>query len=268
MDLEVNGGVGVLRFAAWKDIKGVRHAFSTRVGGVSKEEFAAMNLGFGRGDSEENVSENYRRFCAAAGFDSDSLVCGCQVHKTEIRRVDGGHRGLGIWRENDCDNADGLCTNDPGVTLVIYAADCVPVYFFDPEHQAVGLAHAGWRGTVAGMPGVMARRMAAEFGSRPEALLVAIGPSICQACFEVDEPVAKEFLALESAEKFVTGPEHEKYHVDLWECCRQNLLEAGVLPEHITIGGVCTMEESDLLFSHRKTQGQRGSNCAMLALEP
>ena len=125
-----------------------------------------MNLGFGRGDSDEKVSENYRRFCAAAGFDPESLVCGVQVHKTDIRRVGLEHRGQGIWRENSCQSADGLCTNVPGVTLVVYAADCVPVYFVDPVRRAIGLAHAGWRGAAAGMPQVMVRRMAEEFGSR------------------------------------------------------------------------------------------------------
>lgn len=273
MELEINGGVGVLRFPAWKEIPFITHAFSTRLGGVSGDEFAAMNLGYGRGDPDENVEENYRRFCTAAGFDPQSPVCGAQVHKTEIRRVGWEHRGLGVWRDNDCDNADGLCTNEPGVALVVFAADCVPVYFVDPEHRAIGLAHAGWRGAAAGMPRVMAERMGAEFGTRPEQLLAAIGPSICKDCFEVDEPVAREFLALPHSETFVTGPEltgggEEKYHVDLWECCRQSLLSAGVLPEHITLGGVCTMEESDLIFSHRKTRGQRGSNAAMLALNP
>lgn len=268
MELDVAEGVGMLRFPQWKVLPGIEHAFSTRLGGVSEGEFAAMNLGYNRGDSDENVEENYRRFLAAAGFPEDSPVCGCQVHKTDIRRVDGSHRGLGIWRPNDCDSADGLCTNVPGVTLVVYAADCVPIYFFDPEHQAIGLAHAGWRGTAAGMAGVMVRRLEQEFGTRPQALLAAIGPSICRDCFEVDEPVAEVFQALPGWEKFVTGPEHEKYHVDLWECCRQTLLDSGVLAEHITLGNVCTMEESSLLFSHRKTRGRRGSNAAMLALNP
>lgn len=274
MLLEINSGVGVLRFPAFQGIDFVTHAFSTRIGGVSGKEFAAMNLGYGRGDPDENVEENYQRFAEAAGFDAGSMVCGCQVHRTDIRRVGAGERGIGIWRSNDCDSADGLCTNVPGVTLVVFAADCVPVYFIDPEHRAVGLAHAGWRGAAAGMPKVMAERMGAEFGSDPSKLITAIGPSICRDCFEVDEPVAKEFLALPGSELFVTGPVELpgdggiKYHVDLWECCRQSLLSAGVLPEHITVGEVCTMENSDLLFSHRKTRGQRGSNCAMLAINP
>lgn len=274
MSLEINGGVGVLRFPALMELQFVTHAFSTRIGGVSAHEFAAMNLGYGRGDPDENVEENYRRFAAAARFQAEGMVCGCQVHKTDIRRVGEGERGIGIWKTNDCDSADGLCTDVPGVTLIVFAADCAPVYFIDPEHRAIGLAHAGWRGAAAGMPRVMAERMREEFGTDPKKLITAIGPSICKDCFEVDEPVAREFLALPESEHFVTGPVElpgdggTKYHVDLWECCRRSLLSAGVLPEHITVGGVCTMEESSLLFSHRKTRGHRGSNCAMLMIDP
>lgn len=268
MRLDIAEGVGVLRFPALEECGSINHAFSTRIGGVSKNEFAAMNLGFGRGDPDENVAENYRLFCRAAGFDSESLVTGNQDHHVNIRRVGREQRGVGVWREKDMESIDGLCTDQRGVTLVIYCADCVPLYFVDEKHHAIGLAHAGWRGTAAGMAKVMAERMGKEFGTRPEEIRAAIGPSICKGCFEVDEPVAREFLALPDSEAFVSGPDMgEKYHVDLWECNRRFLLAAGVLPEHITVGNVCTMCESDLLFSHRKTRGQRGSNCAMLALK-
>lgn len=273
MRLDVSDGAGVLRFPALEDCKTARAVFSTRLGGVSEKEFAAMNLGFGRGDEDRRVAENYKLFCKAAGFDPESLVTGNQDHHTNVLRVDSQNRGLGIWTPKLEESVDGLCTDDPAVTLVIYCADCVPLYFIDESHRAIGLAHAGWRGTAAGMAKVMVERMAREFGSRPEELRTAIGPSICRDCFEVDEPVAAEFLKLPHSEAFVTGPEENspgeiKYHVDLWECNRQFLLEAGIKEEHIAVGGVCTMCESDLLFSHRKTRGRRGSNCAMLALMP
>ena len=268
--LEDAGGVGVLRFPPLES-QGVNAAFTTRIGGVSRREFAAMNLGANRGDAHRNVRENYRLFCAAAGFDPESLVTGAQDHHTEVLRVDGRHRGMGVWRDKEWESIDGLVTDDPAVTLVVFCADCVPLYFVDPDHPAIGLAHAGWRGTVAGMASVMVRRLADEFGSDPSRLRVAIGPSISRESFEVDAPVAQEFLALPESEHFVTGPApnregDEKYHVDLWECNRRFLLRAGVLPEHIAVSGVDTVENSDLLFSHRKTQGRRGSNCAFLSL--
>ncbi len=280
--LDLAEGVGVLRFPSLEACGIVNAAFSTRLGGVSQKEFAAMNLGFGRGDEEENVAENYRLFCRAAGFDPQSLVTGNQDHRTNVRRVSAEHRGIGVWREKDMESVDGLCTDDPAVTLVIYCADCVPLYFVDEKHRAIGLAHAGWRGTAAGMAKVMVERMVEEFGTRPEDLTVAVGPSICRGCFEVDEPVAMEFLALQKEfslwgdECFVTGPTpvpgqdggqgEMKYHVDLWECNRRFLLAAGVLPERVAISGVCTVDESTLLFSHRKTCGKRGSNAAFLSL--
>lgn len=267
--------IGVLRFPALEALPGINAAFTTRVGGKSEQEFAAMNLGFGRGDDDEIVAENVRLFCRAAGFDSESLVAGAQDHHTNVRRVGREQRGIGFWRERDMESVDGLCTNEAGVTLVIYCADCVPVYFVDETRHAIGLAHAGWRGTAAGMAKVMVERMKEEFGTQPQNLKVCIGPSICADCFEVDEPVAAEFLSLPQAERFVTGPVELpgqdgtrilKYHVDLWECNRRWLISAGVPEEQITVGKVCTMCESDLLFSHRKTRGKRGSNCAMLAL--
>lgn len=268
MRLDIVDGVGILRFPDIEECKTVNHAFSTRIGGISEREFAAMNLGFNRGDNDDLVAENYKIFCRAAGFDSESLVTGNQDHHTNVRRVGKEQRGIGVWREKDMESIDGLITDEQGVTLVIYCADCVPLYFIDEKHHAIGLAHAGWRGTADGMAKVMVQRMAEEFGSAPEDIKAAIGPSIGEECFEVDEPVAEEFLKLDGAEHFVTEPDHHgKYHVDLWECNRRFMLEAGILPKNITVGGVCTMCESDLLFSHRKTRGLRGSNCAMLALK-
>ncbi len=272
MRLDLKEGVGVLRFPELERLDIVNHAFSTRLGGVSGGEFAAMNLGFGRGDEEEKVAENYRLFCGAAGFDPDSLVTGNQDHHVNILRVGPENRGLGVWSPKIDASVDGLCTDQPGVTLVVYCADCVPLYFVDEEHHAVGLAHAGWRGTAAGMARVMVEKLREEYGSRPEAIWAAVGPSICPDCFEVDEPVAAEFLKLPHGETFVSGPVQtspleSKYHVDLWECNRRFLLDAGVLPEHIAVGKVCTMCESDLLFSHRKTRGKRGSNAAFLCLK-
>ncbi len=270
LDIAENGA-GVLRFPFLEECETVNAAFSTRIGGVSEKEFAAMNLGFRRGDEVEKVEENYRLFCEAAGFDPDSLVSGAQDHRINIWRVKAEDRGVGVWLPQERESVDGLCTDEPGVTLMIFTADCVPLYFVDEAHHAIGLAHAGWRGTAAGMAKAMTERLKEEFGTRPEDLRVAIGPSISRESFEVDTPVAREFLALEHSDAFLSGPVRnpygqEKYHVDLWECNRQFLLSAGVRPEHIFIGNVCTVENSRLLFSHRKTGGRRGSNAAFLSL--
>ena len=266
MHLQITEGVGLLKFKEWENSTLVNHAFSTRIGGVSENEFADMNLGLNRGDSNENVFENFRRFTSALGVDKNLLVAGAQDHNVNIRRVGIENGGTGIYIPKDMESVDGLCTDEVGVTLVIYAADCVPIYFIDPVSRAIGLAHAGWRGTADGMAKEMVTKMAAEFGSKAENLRVAIGPSISGECFEVDPPCADEFLKLANSEKFVIDDNNGKFHVDLWECNRQFLLSAGVKPENIIIGGVCTMCNSDLVFSHRVTRGHRGSNAAVLTL--
>lgn len=259
-------GVGLLRFDAWEQIPGLTHAFSTRIGGVSRREFAAMNLGFNRGDDEADVVENYRRFAEANQVQLMTMTAGAQDHNINVRRVTKENVGVGIWKARDMESVDGLVTNEKELSLVIYCADCVPLYFYDPEHEAIGLSHAGWRGTVNGMAKATVKKMQAEFGTDPAKLLAAIGPSIAKECFEVDEPCAAEFLALPESEAFVTDDGNGKFHVDLWECNRRYMLQSGVLAENITVGGVCSMCNSDLIFSHRVTKGKRGSNAAILCL--
>ncbi len=262
--------VGWLTFPSFDGLPFLRHAFSTRLGGVSTGEFASMNLNFGRGDPRETVQENFRRFCAAAGFPYESLAASAQDHHTVIRRMRVENRGVGIRFPRDRESVDGLVTNDPAVTLVTYYADCTPLFFADPAHRAVGLAHAGWRGTAAGMAARMAERMAQEFGTRPQELIAAVGPAIGPCCYEVDEPVARQFRGLEGVPAQVVLREigGGKYIVDLWEANRRLLLHAGLLPENITVARVCTRCHSRLLWSHRATGGRRGGLAAFLRVLP
>lgn len=261
-------GVGILSFRAWEALPFVRDAFSTRLGGVSEREFSSMNLAFGRGDPEENVRENYRRFCAAAGFSYEAAVSSAQVHDTVIRRVGMENAGCGIWKPQEAPGTDGLVTDEPGVVLVTHYADCVPLYFADPERRCIGLAHAGWRGTAAEMGKKMVERMCAEFGSRPESLHAAVGPSIGPCCYEVDAPVAEQFSTIEGVppESILTAHGEGKFLLNLWECNRRILEAAGVPAGQIAVGEVCTMCHSDLLFSHRATGGVRGGLAAFLSI--
>lgn len=268
MHLQVVDAVGFLTFPAFERFSFVRHAFSTRLGGVSREEFTSMNLSFGRGDSDEHVLENYRRLCGAVGVEFEGLVASAQDHHTYIRRVGEEQRGIGITRPRDMDSVDGLITNQPGVTLVTYYADCVPLFFLDPAHKAIGLAHAGWKGTVGRIGEQMVRRMAEEFGSEPRELLAAVGPSIGPCCYEVDAPVAQQFAALEGlpTEAFLTEKGAGKSMLNLWEANRQILLKAGVAEENISVTDLCTRCNHDLLISHRATGGKRGGMAAMMCL--
>ena len=266
MNYSTPAGVGLLTFDALDRVDFIRHGFSTRNGGVSEGEFASMNLSFGRGDPGENVEENYRRICAALDVDPALLVSAHQDHHTGIRRVFAEDGGTGVWKPGFAESIDGLCTDVPGVTLVVHCADCVPLYFVDPVHRAIGLAHAGWRGTAANMAGTMVEKMHREFGTEAADLIAAIGPSIGPDHFEVDPPCAEEFLKLPASEQFVRDDSNGKFHVDLWECNRQFMLAAGIPAEQITVGGVCTMCHSDLLFSHRATKGHRGGMAAFLTI--
>lgn len=269
MNLVENKGVTYLTFPALEAFPFVRHAFSTRLGGVSQEEYASMNLNFGRGDPDENVRENYRRFCNAVGFDPHTLVASAQDHHTFIRRVTAENRGIGIWKPKDMQSVDGLITNEPGVTLVTYYADCVPLFFVDPVKRAVGLAHAGWRGTVAKIGEEAVKAMQREFGTDPRDVFAAVGPSIGPCCFEVDTPVYEEFAGQKelSPQEFITADGGGKYHIDLWEANRRILLQAGVPDAQISVAKLCTKCHSDLLYSHRASGGKRGGLAAMICLE-
>lgn len=264
LSIEENG-VGLLRFTNWNALP-VKHAFSTRIGGVSRKEFAAMNLGFNRGDEDDAVAENYRRFAEAVKVPLMQLTAGAQDHNIHVRRVTMENAGVGVWKAADMESIDGLVTDVPELPLIIYCSDCVPLYFYDPEHHAIGISHAGWRGTVNGMAKATIEKMQAEFNTDPAVLLAAIGPSIGPESFEVDLPCAEEFLALPEHD-FVVDDGNGKFHVDLWECNRRFMLQSGMKPENITVGGVCSVKESDLIFSHRVTKGKRGSNAGVLMLE-
>ena len=268
MEFHIAGGPAFLTFPAFSAFPFVRHAFSTRIGGASQGEFASMNLAFGRGDSDENVRENYRRFCRAVGFEAESLVSSAQDHHTRIRRVGKAQRGVGIWKPNDQQSVDGLITDEPGVTLVTHYADCVPVFLLDPRRKAIGLAHAGWRGTAAKIAAAAAAAMTREFGCRSQDMLAAIGPSIGPCCFEVDAPVRDEFAALTELRpaEFIRDDGNGKYYIDLWEANRRILVQAGVPQASITVAGICTKCNADILFSHRATGGKRGGLSAFLEL--
>ena len=146
--LHESNGVAYFTFPLLEQTRMVRHAFSTRLGGASKGYFSTMNFSLTRGDNRDDVLENYRKMARILGTDVSKMVLSHQTHTTNIRLVTETDAGKGIWRERDYENIDGLITNVPGLTLVTFFADCVPLYFVDPVHRAIGLSHSGWKGTV------------------------------------------------------------------------------------------------------------------------
>ncbi len=263
-------GVGYLTFPAFDRVHFVRHAFSTRVGGVSPAPFNTMNLSRGRGDSDAHVNRNLHLLCDAVGVDYCSLVSSAQDHHTQIRRVGRRECGIGVRFPADRQSVDGLITDEPGVTLLTHYADCTPLFFLDRKKRAIGLAHAGWRGTAAQIGAITVQSMQKEFSSDPADILVGIGPSIGSCCFEVDRDVAEAFMALWTFEPnaFVKAGRPGKYQVDLWEANRRILLGAGILAQHITVGGLCSCCNHSWLWSHRATKGVRGGMAALMQLLP
>ena len=246
----------------------VSHCFTTRSGGVSTGVCSSLNLSFSRGDAPEAVTENFRRVAEAFGVTPDRIVCSMQTHTTNVRRVKSADGGAGVTYPLPWSDVGGLITDEPGVLLATFYADCVPLYFVDPVHRAIGLAHSGWRGTVNRMGAVTVRAMGDAFGTRPGELLCAIGPSICRDCYEVGEDVAGQFLRefAQADEAVVSMAGGGKYRLDLWEANRQVLLCAGVRPEHIQTTDICTCCNPHNLFSHRYTRGRRGNLGAFLML--
>lgn len=260
------GELCYLTFPAFSETGLVEHLFSTRMGGVSKGIFATMNLSFTRGDEEEAVQENFRRIAEAMGGSKEDFVCSDQTHTVNIRKVTSIDKGKGVVKPRDYTDIDGLVTDEPGIILSCFFADCVPLYFLDTKRKVIGLAHSGWRGTVNRMGREMLSFMEKEYGCRSEDMIAAIGPSICADCYEVSEDVADAFRQEFGETVLSPGKEEGKYQLDLWKANKQVLMEAGLTEAQISVTDICTCCNGQLLFSHRASKGKRGNLGAFLSL--
>lgn len=269
MKVNEKNGVTYLTYPMLETIPGLVHGFSTRLGGVSKDIYASMNLSFTRGDEEEAVRENYRRLGEAMGFSPD-IVTSDQTHTTNVRVITAEDRGNGITKPRPYRDVDGMITNVPGLVLATFYADCVPLYFVDPVRRAVGLSHSGWRGTAGRIGAVTVEKMKAEFGSDPGDIYAAVGPSICQDCYEVSEDVIEKFQSAFHREhwpKLYYAKDNGRFQLNLWEANRIILLEAGIPESHISLPNLCTCCNPEFLFSHRASKGRRGNLGAFLGLK-
>lgn len=257
-------GVPFLSYPMFEHTGIVNHGFSTRFGGVSKGCYATMNISTTRGDDPEAVAENCRRMAKALGVEVEDFTYTQQTHTTNVAVVKAEDKGKRFAE------TDGMVTNVPGICLVTFYADCVPLYFVDPVKKVIGLSHSGWRGTVGKMGKVTVEKMTEEYGCNPEDILAAIGPSICQDCYEVSEDVIERFKENFDETlwpKLFYKKENGKYQLDLWEANHQIFLEAGILEEHLAVTNVCTHCNPEVLFSHRTTGNKRGNVSAFLALK-
>lgn len=262
-------GVYYLTYLLFEETKMVKHGFSTRLGGVSKGVCSTMNFSFSRGDREEDVRENFRRMSAALEVQEENIVFSNQTHTTNVRVVTEKDRGKGLIKPLDYDDVDGLVTNIPGICLTTFYADCVPLFFVDPVKRVIGLSHSGWRGTVGKIGKRTVEKMQEEYGSNPKDILAAIGPSICQDCYEVSEDVIEKFKKAFDGEQWrdlFYRKENGKYQLNLWKANEYVFLEAGIQKEHMAVSNVCTCCNDEVFFSHRASCGRRGNLAAFLTI--
>lgn len=266
--IKFGNGIPYISFNALEQTGMVVNAFSTRQGGVSVGCLESMNLGFNRGDLDENVLKNHKIFAKAVGFPYENIVTTNQTHTTNVRVVTKEDCGKGITKDRDYSDVDGLITNVPGIVLTTYYADCVPLYILDPVNKAIGLSHSGWKGTVKRIGDNTLKLMNENYGTNPKDVICCIGPSICQDCYEISEGVANEFInEFGKNNKILYNKGNGKYQLNLWESVKQVFLDAGVEYDNIYTTDICTCCNKDELFSHRGHHGKRGNLAAFLMLK-
>lgn len=257
-------GVPLLTYPLLEKTEFVTHGFTTRMGGVSEGYCSTMNISTTRGDAPEAIEENRKRLARALGVNVEDFTYTHQTHTTNVAVVREEDRGKRFME------TDGMVTNVPGICLVTFYADCVPLYFVDPVHRAIGLSHSGWRGTVGRMGQVTLEKMKEVYGTRPEDVYAAIGPSICQDCYEVSGDVIEEFQKSFSESvcpQLFYKKENGKYQLNLWKANQLVLTEAGVAEQKIAVTNLCTHCNPEILFSHRSTGVKRGNLSALLAIK-
>lgn len=264
------GEIEYLTFPLLEQTGLVRHLFSTRLGGVSKDIYSTMNLSYTRGDEKADVDENFRRIAGVLKCELSDIVCSDQTHTVNLRVAGKEDGGKGILQPRDYTDIDGLLTDEPGIVLATFYADCVPLYFVDTRKHAIALAHSGWRGTVARMGRCVTEKMHQVYGTDPADIVAAIGPSICQECYEVSEDVAdafaQEFRMPGQTDKILISKGNGKYQLDLWRANEIVLEEAGIPTDQIQVTDICTCHNSEYLFSHRASKGRRGNLGAFMGL--
>jgi len=243
----------------------VTHAFTTRFGGVSEGAFSSLNLNASGKDNRENIRKNYEILTNTLNIPLNKMVYTKQVHETNIRTVT-EKDSVDVFDFTD-EGCDGLITNEKGLPIIAFTADCIPILLHDPVIGAVGAVHAGWRGTVADIAGIAVSRMVSDFGCDPKNIRCAIGPGIGQCCFETDIDVPNAVISLlgEDGNKFI-APVGAKYYVNLKGINRELLLRRGVPSENIEISDECTMCSHDKYWSNRYTKGNRGCQACVIML--
>jgi YfiH family protein len=261
------GEIALLRFERLGDER-LLACCTERTGGVSEGRYSELNLAFHVGDDPLAVATNRERLAAALEVSLDDFVVARQVHQAHVEVVTDPQRGHGARSDSDAIRAtDALITSQPGIVLAVMTADCVPVIVFDPTPPAVGIAHAGWAGTLLHVTRRMVEKMQAEFGSDPASLTAAVGPSIGPATYEVGRDVA-DLARVEFAGLEVLRPKGDAtYLFDLWASNVRDLVDAGLSRESIEVAGIDTYVDGERFYSYRR-DGTTGRFMALAMLRP
>lgn len=253
MKLRYRDGIALYTFNNMDGWPELTQTVFGRVGGVSEPPFDSLNASFAVQDDPERVRANRELMARAVGWDPSRIVSAGQVH---------GDRAVAVTRRDagapDLPATDALVTNEAGVLLLLKFADCVPILLWDPVKRVVGLAHAGWRGTVRHTPAAALELMARSFGSSPSDVLVGIGPSIGPCCYDVGPDVVAEAGREFAGVDVLLRDGSERVRFDLWTANAETLMRQGVPEENIVVAGICTRCNSDLFFSHRAAGGRTG----------
>jgi len=255
-------GVRYVEYSRLIECKGITHAFCTRWGGVSKGRFANLNFSVSEGDTQTNISKNWKILSSAFNIPEDHFITVNQIHGDRILIIDDN------LRDSHDPGYDGIITNKPGIAIGIKTADCVPIFLVDRAKHIIGTIHAGWKGTSLNIASKALRILVNEFGSKPEDIIVTIGPSIGPCCYEVDETV---WTAMEKDPDrdlfFKKSRKAERWMLDLPKANQQQILRAGISSVNVTSPGICTSCHRDTFFSHRGEGGQTGRQLSFIMLQ-
>ena len=247
----------------------VVHIVTTRSGGISESPCRALNFGFITEDAPAAVINNRIRLCQSLRVNPRSLTTGEQVHESRVAVVREADKGSGaLDLPSRLPRTDAMITNLPRAPLMVLIADCTAVGLYDPVQRVIGMAHAGWRGTAAGIARKTVEQMTSIFGSDPEDMLAGISPSIGPCCYEVGRDVISSFEESfpEAGDHFFLDHKRDKARLDLWQANRWQLVEAGVRNSNIEIAGKCTSCHTDMFYSHRAEKGRTGRFGALIML--
>ncbi len=247
-----------LTFSTLEKYSDLFHCFTTRLGGVSEGCFSSMNLGMSTDDKREHIVRNYEILSEKLSLNLHDMVKTCQTHTSNIRYATNEDKDKIYYETPGYKDIDGLITDKQNIILSTAHADCTPIFFYDPVRKVIGMAHAGWRGTIKNIAGNMVQKFTRDFHSNPQDIVAVIGPSLGKCCFEVDKDVADIILSTNINYEQFMEINGVKFHFDLWAINKYILLKEGLVEENIEISELCTKCNNDLFFSHRGQKGKRG----------